>query len=159
MNVLSIFSLPPRILLWPFSVLLLDPGGLAHKGGNIELFPLWLSVPFGWWEAGGTWGQGVCSSCPLPAKLLWLSATHPRGHCPGPSNRALCLCLRAGLGWKGSLLLWVSVEGCTVPYYIFLNPTHTFVNIPFVRFTSIYPIWVYHLFPARILTNRMSSSL
>lgn len=87
-----------------------------------------------------------------------LQPTHG-GHCPGPSNRALCLCLRAGLGWKGSLLLWVSVEGCTVPYYIFLNPTHTFVNIPFVRFTSIYPIWVYHLFPARILTNRMSSSL
>lgn len=50
-------------------------------------------------------------------------------------------------------------QGCAISYCIFLNPPHTFVNIPFIQFTSTYPIWVCHLFPASILTNRMSSSL
>lgn len=61
------------------------------------------------------------------------------------------------MGGKGSLLPWSRVP--PHPWLCFLNPTRTFVNIPFILFASIYPIRVCHLFPARSLTNRMSSSL
>lgn len=37
------------------------------------------------------------------------------------------------------------------PLVLFLNPAHTFVNSPFIK---LFPAWMHHLFPAKLLTNR-----
>ena len=76
----------------------------------------------------------------------------------GTYNYSLSSPLQAGQG-EVKAPYCCQPQGCAIFYCVFLNPTHTFVNILFILFTSIYPIWVCHLFPASILTNRMSSAL
>lgn len=131
----------------------------------------------------GLWPTGVATMGSLPSGLLSclangrhhgesrrqesqvgvcipLASSLPGGHgCLSGYLQRLSPLTPAGspMGGKGSLLLLSRVS--PHPWLCFLNPTRTFVNIPFILFASIYPVRVCHLFPARSLTNRMSSSL
>lgn len=157
MSVLSIFSLLLQTLLHPASA----PGKAGPQRGNSELFALWL---LSCWANGkhlsGEWGVGQeesevgvfiplvpsppgCHGC-LPAFTLWVPLATPWGRCR-----------RAGVVQAPSS----SQPGYCSTHIAFLNPTHTFVNIPLHQFTSVYPIGVCHLFPTRVLTIRSSFSL
>ena len=57
----------------------------------------------------------------------------------GTYNCSLSSPLQAGQG-EVEAPYCCQPQGCAVSYCIFLNPTHTFVNILFILFTEIYPI-------------------
>lgn len=59
---------------------------------------------------------------------------------PSPSPRG-----RGGV--KALTVTSLRVLHC--PLLVFLNSAHTYVNSPFIKFSSNYPAWVCYLFPAR----------
>lgn len=160
-SVLSISSLLPQIFLQPFC-----PASAPWESGATKVAPV-SSLPSDFLSclANGRHHQkSQRQEKSEDGMFIPLVPSLPGCHgCLQPRGWALWVPLslssarRQTMGGKGSLRLLARV--LHNPVLRFLNPTHTFVNIPFIQFTSIYPIWVHHLFPARILTNRMSSSL
>ena len=111
-----------------------------------------------WWERAGGRRKSEGRMFILLVPLWQVATVVCNPLFLGTYNYSLSSPLQAGQG-EVKAPYCCQPQGCAIFYCIFLNPTHTFVNILFILFTSIYPIWVCHLFTASILTNRMSSAL
>ena len=111
-----------------------------------------------WWERAGGRRKSKGQMFILLVPLCQVAMVVCNPLFLGTYNYSLSSPLQAGQG-EVKAPYCCQPQGCAIFYCVFLNPTHTFVNILFILFTSIYPIWVCHLFSASILTNRMSSAL
>lgn len=96
------------------------------------------------------WPGIVCNPRLLP-RCLWEEAL-PGVH-PGVCGRIPLWVPAGSVGWQAPCC--GEAGCCTIPYWI--RQSHAALCL-FSRYTSVYPICVRHLFPARIPMNRTRSS-